>query len=114
MFWTGEARRLCPDIAIVPARPALYVETHHRIIAAVDRCLPVAQVCSIDEMYCRLMGAEKVKARALELGQAVKDSIYTHVGVALKCSVGVAPNPFLAKVGTELDKTFHNLNDANR
>ena len=100
----GEARRRCPQLVIIHARPEEYVKMHHRIIEAVEKCLPVAEVCSIDEMYCRLMGEEKQKPRALELARQIKESIYTNVGSSLHCSVGVAPNKFLAKVATNLQK----------
>lgn len=36
-----ETRRLCPDIVLVPARHEIYVDFHHRAIAAVDRIAPV-------------------------------------------------------------------------
>ncbi|MCZ6834709.1 MAG: DNA polymerase [Planctomycetota bacterium] len=71
---------------------------------AVERCLPVAEVCSIDEMYCRLMGEEQTRDRAVQLARQVKDSIYANAGEALRCSVGLAPNKFLAKVATNLQK----------
>src|SRR5271154_4795317 len=48
----GEARKRCPELVVVEARPALYVQYHHRLIAAVDACVPVTQVLSIDEMSC--------------------------------------------------------------
>lgn len=60
-----EARRLCPEVIPVRANHRLYSEYHERILAAVDTCLPVAKVMSIDEMACRLMGRERqVKPRA--------------------------------------------------
>src|SRR5438874_1461569 len=55
----SDARRLCPDLCVVEARPKLYVQTHHQIRAAIDSCLPVTTVASIDEMYCQLTGRER-------------------------------------------------------
>src|SRR5208337_4195962 len=52
----GEARRICPGLQLVEARHELYVEYHHRIVAAVEQCVPVTAVLSIDEMGCRLLG----------------------------------------------------------
>lgn len=100
----GEAKRICPGIAIVHARPELYVKVHHQIIEAVEKCLPVAMVSSIDEMHCRLMGEEKQRDRAVQLATQVKQSIYENAGEYLRCSVGLASNRFLAKVATELEK----------
>jgi DNA polymerase-4 len=45
-----DARKLCRGIVLVEARPAVYVEMHHKLVAAVESCLHVEQVRSIDEM----------------------------------------------------------------
>jgi hypothetical protein len=62
-----EARRLCPAVIPVQANHRLYTEYHERILKAVDTCLPVEKVCSIDEMACRLMGTERQVPVAREL-----------------------------------------------
>jgi DNA polymerase-4 len=54
-----DARRLCPGVIPVQANHRLYTAYHDRILTAVDTCLPVEKVCSIDEMACRLMGTER-------------------------------------------------------
>src|SRR5215831_21296068 len=51
-----DARRLCSAVVAVQANHRLYTEYHERILKAVDTCLPVEKVCSIDEMACKLMG----------------------------------------------------------
>lgn len=99
-----EAKRLCPKIQLVLARPALYVQYHHRIIAAVERCLHVDHVCSIDEMYGRLFSNEREPEQAAMIAHAVKGAIHEAVGEAMRCSIGVAPNPWLAKVASNLKK----------
>jgi DNA polymerase IV len=70
-----EARRLCPDVIAVQANHRL----HERILAAVDTCLPVEKVMSIDEMACRLMGTERqvevARALALKVKRALRDQI---------------------------------------
>lgn len=100
----GEARRLCPAIVIVPARPRSYVTMHHRLLGAIDRCIPVGAVHSIDEVSCRLDRTERDPARAADLARRIKRSIYENVGACMRCSIGVAPNRFLAKVGTDMQK----------
>ncbi len=55
----ADAKRMCPGLVLVEARHELYVEYHHRIVEAVESCLPVTTVLSIDEMACRLMGRER-------------------------------------------------------
>lgn len=99
-----QARKLCKDIVFVQARPAAYVEIHHRIIAAVESCTPVGEVLSIDEMACELMGSDRQEAQAVKLGNEIKQAIYTQVGEVLHSSVGIAPNRFLAKTASNMQK----------
>src|SRR6516165_4496899 len=49
-----DARQLCPAVVPVQANHRLYTEYHERILKAVDTCLPVEKVCSIDEMLRQL------------------------------------------------------------
>src|ERR1700680_5165253 len=63
-----EARRLCPAVIPVQANHRLYTDYHDRILKAVDTCLPVEKVCSIDEMSCKLMGTERQGAVVRETG----------------------------------------------
>lgn len=100
----GDARRLCPGIVIVPARPRLYVEKHHEIVAAVGSVLPVTGVLSVDEMVCRLLGDHLKPDRAVEVARRVKAAIAQRVGEWMRCSVGIAPNCMLAKVAADMHK----------
>src|SRR5277367_2997395 len=71
----GEARRLCPGLVVVEARPALYVEYPHTLVAAVDSCLPVTQVLSIDEMSCGRRGPWREPEKALRAAREIKERI---------------------------------------
>ncbi|MCH8825117.1 MAG: DNA polymerase [Planctomycetes bacterium] len=99
-----EAKQLCPELKIVKARPEKYVEIHNQIIEAVELCMPVTTVCSIDELYCKLMGIERHPDNAIKLAKQIKKTIYDRVGPYLKCSVGIGPNKFLSKVATNMQK----------
>lgn len=100
----GDAKRLCPEIVLLEGQPKKYVWYHHRILEAVESVLPVDKVCSIDEMRFRLLGEERAPNRATEIARAMKQAIYAHVGDQMRCSIGIAPNPFVAKLGTEMQK----------
>lgn len=100
----GEAKRMCPGLVLVEARHREYVEYHHRIIAAVERCIPVSAVLSIDEMACSLMGREQNLLHALGLAREVKESIRIHAGNTLRCSIGLAPNRYLSKIASDMEK----------
>lgn len=100
----GEARKKCPDLNVVVARHELYVDYHNQIKQAVEEnCLHVSKIISIDEMECRLGGRDMQLHNALALAKQVKQTIRS-VGETLRCSVGLAPNRFLAKVATNLQK----------
>ncbi len=100
----GDAKRMCPGLELIEARHELYVDYHHRIVEAVESCLPVTAVLSIDEMACRLMGRERPLLAALELGRKVKARIREKVGPMLRSSVGLATNRYLAKVASDMEK----------
>ncbi len=99
-----EARQRCPGIVFVEARPPLYVEMHHRLVAAVESCTPVGRVLSIDEMSCPLTGSERNADKALALSYRIKATIAAQVGTHLRCSIGIAPNTFLAKIASNMRK----------
>lgn len=99
-----EARQLCPDIVFVQARHELYVKYHHLAIEAVDASIPVADVRSIDEMACDLTGSWQQRAKAESVARQVKDSVRQRVGEFMKCSIGIAPNRFLAKTAADMQK----------
>ncbi|AIE86302.1 Y-family DNA polymerase [Fimbriimonas ginsengisoli] len=99
-----EAKERCPEIAIVKARPQVYLAYHKRVIDVAESVLPIDDVCSIDEMRFRLLGTERTPKVAEEIGREMKRAIRAGVGSEMSCSVGIAPNAFLAKVGTELQK----------
>jgi DNA polymerase IV len=99
-----EAKRLCPGLVCVLARHERYVEFHHDLIEEIERHIPVTSVCSIDEVACRLMDNEISVERSTEIAQSIKDGIAKDIGPYMRCSIGIAPNRYLAKVGTELQK----------
>ncbi len=100
----GEAKRMCPGIELVEGRHELYVEYHNRIVEAVESVVPVSSVMSIDEMACRLLGREQPLLAALEMAQRIKTKIRETVGSTLRCSIGLAPNRYLSKVASDMEK----------
>jgi DNA polymerase IV len=100
----GDAKRLCPGIELVEARHEMYVGYHNKIVEAVESCVPVSSVMSIDEMACSLLGREQPLVAALDLARRVKETIKRDVGSTLRCSVGLAPNRYLAKIASDMEK----------
>ena len=100
----GDAKRLCPGIELVVARHALYIDFHHRAVAAVDTVVPVREVLSIDEMDCELTGRWREPERALGLARKVKEALRERVGECLRTSIGIGPNTFIAKTASNMMK----------
>ncbi|HEY0563466.1 MAG TPA: DNA polymerase [Methylophilus sp.] len=98
-----DARKLCKDIIFIEARPPLYVEHHHKLIEIVESCTHVEKVLSIDEMVCKLTGSQQNKDNALKLAAKIKQAIYQQYPYVL-CSIGIAPNTFLAKTASNMQK----------
>lgn len=99
-----EARRICPDIAVRPARHDRYVGLHLELMAEIARHLPVTRVHSIDECLCRLSREEYAIPVAEAKARAVKRGIAERIGPAMRCSIGLAPSPMLAKLASDLEK----------
>jgi len=99
-----EARKLCPSLQVVPARHDKYVAFHHRIMAEIEQHIPLTKVCSIDEVACRLMGEQQKRGNALALARRIKQGIMDNVGICLRTSIGAAPNRFLSKVASNMQK----------
>lgn len=99
-----EAKKMCPSLICVQARHDVYVDYHHRILEATETCLPINKVWSVDEFDCLLLGEERKPENATTIAEKIKDAIHKKVGTAIHCSIGIAPNSFLAKVATEIEK----------
>lgn len=100
-----EARRLCPGIVIRVARPERYVAWHNTLKDAIDRAIPIAHIGSIDEMACELVGRQRQRAVAEQVARQVKREIaQVAPGGAIRCSIGIAPNDFLAKTASDMRK----------
>jgi len=69
-----------------------------RVVRAVEA------VCSIDEIASRLTGSQQDVAVASALADKIKSAIKSQVGSSLRCSIGVAPNRYLAKIAADMKK----------
>lgn len=99
-----EARKMCPDLIVVEARHDAYVRIHHQIREEIDRHIPIERVCSIDEVACRLMGPQRDVEEAKTIARRIKQGLRENLGACIRCSIGLAPNMFLAKIATDMEK----------
>jgi DNA polymerase IV len=100
----GEAKKLCPGIILIEGNHTEYAKHSHAISEAVELACPVSHNPSIDEMVCQLLGREQEPPRARQIALNIKQSIYKNVGEALRCSIGMAPNRYLAKIASDMQK----------
>ena len=100
----GEARKKCPELICVAGSHTEYAKFSHRIVDAVERVCPVAHTPSIDEVVCQLIGREQEPPRARSIALAAKQAIRDDVGQTLRCSIGMAPNRYLAKIASDIQK----------
>ncbi|MEX0828076.1 MAG: hypothetical protein WD005_03900, partial [Haliea sp.] len=77
---------------------------HHKLVAAVRMFLDVDKVLSIDEMVCSLTGELRQRDNAIALAKQIKNAIRALVGTELRSSIGIAPNGYLAKVASKMQK----------
>ncbi len=99
-----EAKKMCPELQCVLARHDVYVDYHHRIFEELENHLHVTKVCSVDEAACLLLGDERNSENAIALAREIKTGLHDNIGPAIRCSIGIAPNAFLAKIASDMQK----------
>jgi DNA polymerase-4 len=97
-----EAKRRCPPLILVEGDHSKYTETSARIFSIMKDYTPLVEVASIDEAYLDVTQSQLLFKSALHIAQSVKERIREKE--RLTCSIGVAPNKLLAKLGSRLQK----------
>lgn len=98
----AEARKLCPHGEYVPVRMRRYQEVSQKIMSIFHDFTPLVEQLSIDEAFLDVSGMEKLYHNTEEIGWLIKKRIAAETG--LTASVGLAPNKFLAKMASDLQK----------
>ncbi len=96
------ARRRCPDAIFLPGDHAKYSAVSRQIFSVLARFSPVIEQLSIDEGFLDLTGMERLMDSPRAYGEAIKRAVCEETG--LTASVGVAPNKFLAKLASDMEK----------
>ena len=100
----AEALERCPDIALQIARPARYLKVHKQFLDAIATCIPHGTPASVDEVPCWLLGRERQRDNAEAIARSIKRVLLERFGPSLTCSIGIAPNKFLAKTASDMNK----------
>jgi nucleotidyltransferase/DNA polymerase involved in DNA repair len=96
------AERLCPQAVWLPGRMHLYAAVSRRIRELFDAFTPAVEPLSIDEAFLDLTGVVPDLEAGRLAARQIKDRIRAEE--RLTASVGVAPNKFLAKIASDLEK----------
>lgn len=98
----NEAKRICPELVLVPQTPDLYRRAHNALLSEIETVIPIDTAKSIDELTCRLDEAGRVDPHALSA--RIKAAIAENVGPWITCSIGFAANRQLAKIACKEGK----------
>ncbi len=98
----GEAMIACPDLKLVPADPAKYSHICEELIGIWGDFSPVVELFSIDEAFLDVTGCERLLGDPLRMAIMIKERVWNDT--KLTCSIGIAPNKLLAKLGSDMLK----------
>ena len=98
----AQARRLCAHALFIKPRMDRYIEVSREIRAVFARYTPLVEPLSLDEAFLDVTSSSRLFGEAESIAVRIKGEIRDELG--LVASVGVAPNKFLAKLASDLDK----------
>jgi DNA polymerase-4 len=99
---SSQAIRKCPTLVFVKLRMEHYAAISKQIREIFFRFTSLVEPLSLDEAFLDVTGSEKLFGDGPTIGREIKKVIASELG--LVASVGVAPNKYLAKVASDLDK----------
>jgi len=99
---TSVAMVKCPDLVLLPGRMSLYIETSKRIHEIFGRYTPLIEPLSLDEAFLEVSASEKLFGNAEKIGRQIKQDIKQQLNLVV--SIGIAPNKFIAKIASDIDK----------
>jgi len=97
-----EAKRRCPQLILVEGNHSKYTEAAARIFSILKDYTPLVEIASIDEAYLDITQSLLLFKSPLSIAKSIKDRILKEE--QLTCSIGIAPNKLLAKLGSRLRK----------
>ena len=99
---TAYARKLCPDLILVPGRMSLYSEISQQIRKIFLRYTDKIEPLSLDEAYLDVTDSDLFSGSATLIAQDIRRAIFEET--QLTASAGVAPCKFVAKIASDENK----------
>ena len=99
-----DAKILCPGINFRQSRHKLYAKYNRYISYLIDGIAELESVRSIDEFQVYLGGNNTSLHSAIDLSTKIKLLIKKNVGSQIRLSIGIGPNPLLAKIASKIQK----------
>lgn len=96
------AKKLCPDLLIVPGRMQVYREVSMAIQAIFHEYTPLVQPLSLDEAFLDVTDSPACRGSATLIAREIRQRVEETQGITV--SAGVAPNKFLAKIASDWNK----------
>jgi DNA polymerase-4 len=97
-----QARRLCPEVIVVPPRMSAYTDASRAVFAVFDDTTPLVEGLSIDEAFLDVRGLERISGSPRQIAARLRRQVHERVGLPI--TVGVARTKFLAKVASGVAK----------
>ena len=97
-----KAREKCPHGVFLPVKMKKYKTVSRKIMGLLKDFSPLVEQVSIDEAYLDITGTENLFGYPEEIARRIKGRIVKETG--LTCSIGIAPNKFMAKVASDMNK----------
>ena len=98
----NEAYNRCPQGIFITPRMGAYSEASQKIMEIFDQFSPDVEQISVDEAFIDMTGTEKLFGTPLEAAMKLSNQIKTQQH--LTASIGIAPNKFLSKIASDLNK----------
>ncbi len=94
----GRAKRMAPHAIFVSPDHHRYSEISTKVMEIFASFTPLVEPLSLDEAFLDITGAQKLLGTPREIGQAIRKRVHEECGIT--CSVGIAPNKFIAKLAS--------------
>ena len=94
----GRAKRMAPNAIFVSPDHHRYSEISAKVMEIFASFTPLVEPLSLDEAFLDITGAQRLLGTPREIGEAIRKRVHLECGIT--CSVGIAPNKFIAKLAS--------------